>query len=136
IFALRVALLTARHQIAFGRFAAANDRHQMIHGQLLRREAPAAMMADPGRALALPPRAGAQLARLLPLAANLLLGDFDQKGRRFQRGHFSLYSRPRFLKYTAKPTATIQYRPARAMAQIAAGKIIAQFPGREKAEKQ
>jgi hypothetical protein len=37
------------------------------------------MVANSRSAFALPPRAGAQLARLLPLAANLLFRNFDQK---------------------------------------------------------
>ena len=79
MFAFGVAFFTAGHEITLGGLAAPNDRHQMIHGQFIGWESFAAMMANSRPALALPPRAGAQLARLLPLAANLLFGNFDQK---------------------------------------------------------
>ena len=72
VLALGVALLAARHEISFCRLAASNDGNQMIHRQIRRREFPAAMVADSRGAFALPPLAGAKLARLLPLAANLL----------------------------------------------------------------
>jgi len=77
VLALGIAALAARHQIALGRLAAANDRHQVIHGQLFRRELSAAVMADARGAFALSPLAFAQRARLLALAPDLLFGDFD-----------------------------------------------------------
>jgi len=40
-------------------------------------------MAEAGGAFALPPGAGTQLARLLPLAADVLFGDLDEKGLGF-----------------------------------------------------
>src|SRR5688572_7956425 len=38
VFALGIALFAARHEIAFGGFATANDRHQVIHRQTRRGE--------------------------------------------------------------------------------------------------
>ena len=81
--ARRIARLAARNQVPFGRPAATNHRHEMIHCKFRRRELAAAMVTNTARALALPPLAPAQLARLLPLAAYLRLGDFDQKWSRF-----------------------------------------------------
>src|SRR6266542_5491042 len=71
IFAIGVTLLTARHKISFGRFAASTDGNQMIHRQLSRWKLLAAMVTEARSALALPPLTRAQLASLLPLAANL-----------------------------------------------------------------
>ena len=51
----------------------------MIHRKFGRRKFPTAMVAIARRTPALPPLAGAQLPRFLPLAANLLLGNFHQK---------------------------------------------------------
>ena len=55
----------------------------MIHRQLSRWKFLATMITDAGRALALPPLARAQLARLLPLAANLFFGDLNKEAQKF-----------------------------------------------------
>lgn len=57
VFACGIALLAARYKITLGRFAAADDRHQMIHRKLRRRELAAAVVTNPRAALALPPLA-------------------------------------------------------------------------------
>jgi hypothetical protein len=85
MLALGVALLAARHQISFGGFSAPDDRHQMIHRQIAGRKSLAAMVAETRRPFALPPLAGAQLARSAPLTPNDFLGDFDQERFRFHR---------------------------------------------------
>ena len=77
MLALGVAPLAAWHEVSFRRLAASNDRNQMIHREIRRREFLAAMVANPRGAFALPPLTSANLARLLPLAANLLLGNVN-----------------------------------------------------------
>ena len=94
MLALGVAVFTARHDIAFGGFAAADDRHQMIHGPIARRKFSAAVMSKTGASFALPPLAGAQVARSLPLTANLLFGYFHQESGSVHH----LYHRLRFRK--------------------------------------
>jgi hypothetical protein len=102
ILPIDVALLTTRHDIHLRGFATANDWHQMIHRQLSGRELPTAMVTDSSAALALPPLRRAQLARLAPFAANLLLGNFNEKGNRL---HWLLITVPSFerLEIKAKP---------------------------------
>ena len=63
-----VARFAGRHHIAFGAFAAARHRHDVIHGQLPRRGFATAVMADPLGAAPLPPLGLAQLAGLMTLA--------------------------------------------------------------------
>jgi hypothetical protein len=76
VFPFGIALLASRNQIAFGRFAAANDRNQVVHCKFSRRKLSATVVADPRGALALPPLARAQLSGLLPLGSDFLLGNF------------------------------------------------------------
>src|ERR1044071_1334900 len=142
MLAFGVTLWTARDQIALGRFTTANNRHQMIHGQFFWLEAPAAMMAKPGGALALPPWAGAQLARLLPFAANLLFGNFDQERRRFhERGYFKtrlfqLVQSVEIFEINTEAHGHYQVQPrSHHRPKTAARKIIPQLPGGEKTEK-
>jgi hypothetical protein len=61
----------------------------MIHSQLVGLKPDAAMVADAARALALPPLALAQFARLLALTAHFGFGYLDKKGRRFHRQLFN-----------------------------------------------
>src|ERR1041384_6170819 len=77
VFPFRIACLAARHEIAFGRFSAAHDWHQMVHSQLSRRNLFSAVIADPGGSLALPPSAFAQFARSLSFPTDLFFRDFD-----------------------------------------------------------
>ena len=51
----------------------------MVHRQLPRQKLAATVMASAGGKLALPPLAGAQLPPLLPLPADFLLADLDEK---------------------------------------------------------
>ena len=59
----------------------------MVHRQLPRQKFAAAVMAYAGGKLALPPLGRSQLPRLLPLAADFILSDFDEKRDWF---HFRL----------------------------------------------
>jgi hypothetical protein len=83
VLAFGVAFFAARHEIALGGFATANDRHEMIHGQIRRREFAAAMMADADGSFAFPPLAGTQLSSFSPLAADFFFTDRDQKRNSF-----------------------------------------------------
>lgn len=62
----------------------------MIHCQFLRPKFSTAMIANTCGTFTLPPLARAQLPRLLPFAANLLLSDFNKEWNgfhsRFYRG--------------------------------------------------
>jgi hypothetical protein len=75
VFAFGIAFFAARHEIAFGGFATAYDRHEMIHRQIRRRKLSTAMMAHAGAPFALPPLAGAQLSSFSALAAEFFLTD-------------------------------------------------------------
>ena len=77
VFSFRIALLAGWNEIAFCRFAAADDRNQMIHRQLSRGKFIAAAVTNPSGALPLPPLGGPQLSRFLLLAPNLLFADGD-----------------------------------------------------------
>jgi hypothetical protein len=77
VLAFGVAFFATRHKIALGGFAAANDRHQMIHGQNRRRKFAAAMVANADGSFALPPLTGTQLSSLLALAADFFFTDRD-----------------------------------------------------------
>ena len=77
MFAFGVALFAARHEIAFGGFATANDRHQVIHRQTRRGEIATAMVADAEGSLALPPVAGTKLSRFSAFAADFFFTDWD-----------------------------------------------------------
>ena len=83
VLAFGVAFFAARHEITFGGFAAAYDRHEVIHRQISRRKLSTAMMADAGGLFALPPLAGAQLSSFSPLAADFFFTDRDQKRNSF-----------------------------------------------------
>jgi hypothetical protein len=91
----------------------------MVHRQFLGRKFAAAMMADTRRPLALPPLALAQFPRLLALAADLILGHFNEEwiGLHREKNASYLYQRRRFLRYTPKPSATSKYNPPRHAAQ-------------------
>ena len=58
----------------------------MVHRQLPRQKLTATVMASAGGKFALPPLAGAQLPCLLPLPADFLLADFDEKRNGFHLG--------------------------------------------------
>jgi hypothetical protein len=77
VFPLAITVLATWHQITLARFAAADERHEVVHGQFFGRKVRATVMADAGAALTLPPLASAQLPRFSPLAPNLILGNFD-----------------------------------------------------------
>ncbi len=77
VFAFRITSFAASHDIAFGGFATANDRHEVIHRQICRRKLSTAMMADAGRPFALPPLAGTQLSSFSAFAANFFFTDRD-----------------------------------------------------------
>jgi hypothetical protein len=77
VFAFGIAFFAARHEITFGGFATANNRHQVIHRQICRRKLSTAMMADAGRPFALPPLAGTQLSSFSAFAANFFFTDRD-----------------------------------------------------------
>ena len=77
VFAFGIASFAASHDIAFGGFATANDRHEVIHRQICRRKLSTAMMADAGRPFALPPLAGTQLSSFSAFAANFFFTDRD-----------------------------------------------------------
>ncbi len=53
----------------------------MIHGELTGREGTAAMMADAGGPLALPPLGGAKIAGFPALAPDVFFRDLDEEGR-------------------------------------------------------
>jgi hypothetical protein len=75
MFAFGIALFAARHEIAFGGFATANDRHEVIHRQTCRWEIAAAMVADANSSFALPPVAGTKLSSFSALAADFFFTD-------------------------------------------------------------
>jgi hypothetical protein len=77
VFAFGIAFFAASHDIAFGGFAAANDRHQVIHRQLTRWKSATTMMTEAGSAFALPPLAGTQLSSLSAFTANFFFTDRD-----------------------------------------------------------
>ena len=79
MLAPRIARLATRNHVTLRRLAATDNRYEMIHGQIRRRELAAAMVANTARNFPLPPLAPAQLARHLPLAAHVLFGNFDEK---------------------------------------------------------
>ena len=87
MFSLGITSFAARNYISFDRLTTANDRNQVVHRQLPWWKFAAAVMAHAGGKFALPPLAGSQLPRLLALAANFLLADFDEKRDWF---HFRL----------------------------------------------
>src|SRR5262249_4836097 len=68
----RVAVLACAHHVAAHGGAAAAERYQMVHRQRPGPDAATAVVADAVRDAALPPRAGPQLARLGPLAPQLV----------------------------------------------------------------
>jgi hypothetical protein len=72
VLARGVAHLAAWHDVSFCRLAASNNGNQVIHSEIRGQECLAAMVTNPRGSFALPPLAGAKLARLLPLAKNLL----------------------------------------------------------------
>src|SRR5438034_5498118 len=80
VFLLRVAVLAGGNEVALGRAAATNERHEMVHRQLLRRELLAAVVADAGRAAPLPPLRLPQLACLGTLALDLFVGQDRNEG--------------------------------------------------------
>lgn len=55
IFFFVVARFAGRHKIPLHGFAAANDRDQVVHGQICWVELESAIVADAGRAFSLPP---------------------------------------------------------------------------------
>jgi hypothetical protein len=77
VFAFGIASFAASHDIAFGGFATANNRYQVIHCQIYRRKLSTAMMADAGGPFALPPLAGTQLSSLSALPADFFFTDRD-----------------------------------------------------------
>jgi hypothetical protein len=77
VLAFGVASFATGHEIAFGGFATANNRYEVIHGQNCRREFAAAMVTYTEGSLALPPRAGTQLSSLLALAPDFFFTDSD-----------------------------------------------------------
>src|SRR5204863_10133617 len=101
---LIVAFFARGDDVAFGALAAADDRHEVVHGERSGGKFFPAIVADADRAPPLPPLACAQFARLFALAPNLLVGHRGEK-RRFLFHH----NRAHFLsdlKYTAKAKAT------------------------------
>jgi len=62
-----VAFFAAGRHIAFGALAAPGNGHDVIHGQFIGRERPAAVMANPFGQAALPPLGFAQRSGLVTL---------------------------------------------------------------------
>ena len=69
-----VAVLAGGNDIALGSSAAPGDGYDVIHGEFLGRERPAAVMAETSVALTFPPLGAAQLPRFLALPLDLVLG--------------------------------------------------------------
>ncbi len=72
---LGITLLAGRDYVAFSAFTAADDRKQVVHGELPRQKSPPAVVTDPLGALPLPPLTGTQLPGLPPLAPDLFFTD-------------------------------------------------------------
>lgn len=82
VFPFAIAFFAARHEISLRGFAPPNDRHQMVHGEFSGWKFSAAVVANSRRALALPPRASAQISRLAPLSSDVFVRHRDQKRAR------------------------------------------------------
>ena len=72
VFLFGVAVLAARHQVALGAAAAADQGNDVVHGQFGGLELPPAIITDACGPFALPPLACAKLTGLCPLTGNLL----------------------------------------------------------------
>ena len=76
---LVIARFARRHDVAFGAFAAAHDRDNVVHGELARRDLVAAVVALTGRSPPLPPLRLAQLLGFLTLAPDLFFADLGDE---------------------------------------------------------
>ena len=75
---LAVAVLAARDHVGLGGSAAADERHHVVHGQLLRRKRPLAVVALASGPFALPPLRAAQRLGLGFLSGDVLGVGWDE----------------------------------------------------------
>jgi hypothetical protein len=75
VFLFIVTLFTSCSNVVLGTFAAADNGNDVIHCQLIRREALTAIIAGPAGQLLFPPPLFAERPGLLPLSSDLSFTD-------------------------------------------------------------
>ena len=73
-----IAVLAARHHVGFGGAAAADERHHVIHGQLLGRKRLLAVVALASSSLAFPPLGAAQFLGFVFFSGDVLDVGWDE----------------------------------------------------------
>ena len=82
MFFFRIAFLASGNDVPLGTLPPADDRHDVVHGQRAGSHLIATIIALTRGTAPLPPLAGTQLLRLLPLAPDFLFADRDDERRR------------------------------------------------------